>query len=165
MSEGQITVNVRPVEDADLDAFFTQLRDPEAASLAGDSFEDPNERQAFNAHWRHLRADETADVRTIEIDDDDERRVVGHIRGRSESDEHRVSFWIDRAYWGRGITTQALGAFLAEVPHRPVIARVPRHNEAAVVVLRRNGFHLVGEETGYAPDRGRVVDELVLRHN
>ncbi|SED65086.1 GNAT family N-acetyltransferase [Ruania alba] len=165
MTQQQTVVVLREVDDSDLDAFFAQLRDPDAANLAGDMFEAPDERQAFDAHWRHLRADPSAHLRTIEVDDDAGPRVIGHIRGRNESDEHRVSFWIDREYWGRGITTRALGAFLDEVPHRPVFARVPRHNEAALVVLRKNGFMPVGEETGYIPDRGRVVDELVLRHN
>ncbi|UFU03838.1 GNAT family N-acetyltransferase [Ruania suaedae] len=160
----QQNVTLRPVQDGDLDAFFAQLRDPQAASLAGEVFEDPNDRQGFDAHWRHLRADESVHVRTIEIAEQGGARVVGHIRERTVSDEHRVSFWIERACWGRGITTQALGQFLHEITVRPMIARVPRHNKPAVVVLRRNGFHHVGEESGYDAARGRVVDELVLRH-
>ncbi|UFU05671.1 GNAT family N-acetyltransferase [Ruania halotolerans] len=165
MASKECVVILREVRDADLNAFFAQLRDPEAASLAGDMFEAPNERQAFDARWRHLRADSSANLRTIEVEDETGTRVIGHIRGRTESDEHRVSFWIDRTYWGRGITTRALEAFLKEIPHRPVFARVPRHNDAAVAVLRKNGFVHVGAETGYVPERGRVVNELVLRHN
>ncbi len=164
MPDARLLVTLREVQDADLDEFFAQLRDPHAAALAGDTFEAPNERQAFDAHWRHLRQAEDVLVRTIEVAEETARRVAGHIRNHPEADQHLVSFWIDRAYWGRGVTTSALGQFLDELGHRPVYARVPRHNEAAIVVLRRNGFKPVSEETGYSPERGRMVDEVVLRH-
>jgi len=164
MPDTRLQVTLREVQDGDLDEFFAQLRDPHAAALAGDTFEAPNERQAFDAHWRHLRRAEGVLVRTIEVVEDTVAKVAGHIRNHPGSEEHLVSFWIDRAYWGRGVTTSALGQFLDELGQRPVYARVPRHNEAAIVVLRRNGFLPVSEETGYSPERGRMVDEVVLRH-
>lgn len=164
MPETRPAVTLREVQDPDLEEFFVQLRDPQAAALAGDTFEAPNERQAFDAHWRHLREASDSMVRTIKVTEDSDQHVVGHIRDHVDSDQHLVSFWIDRSYWGRGVTTRALGQFLDELGHRPVYARAPRHNEAAIVVLRRNGFMPVSEESGYSPERGRMVDEVVLRH-
>src|SRR5699024_6283217 len=148
-------VTLREVQDVDLDEFFAQLRDPHAAALAGDTFEAPNERQAFDAHWRHLREAEGVLVRTIVVVEDADARVAGHIRNLPDSDQQMVSFWIDRAYWGRGVTTRALRQFLDELQQRPVYARVPRHNEAAIVVLRRNGFVPVSEEARSPPERVR----------
>ena len=47
-------VALRPVEDADLDALFDQMRDPEAVRMAAFTAEDPDDRAAFDAHlaWR-----------------------------------------------------------------------------------------------------------------
>ena len=40
--------------------------------------------------------------------------------------EREVSYWIDRAHWGKGIATEALKQFLALVTIRPLYARASR---------------------------------------
>ncbi len=156
-------VTLREVDDSDLPVFFSHLRDPQAAAMAAITDDDPNDRQSFEARWTKLLRDPDVVPRTIAREEDGD--VLGHIIGFPDGGEFRVSYWVDRNHWGEGIATAALGDFLALLTQRPLYARAPKHNEPAVVVLQRNGFHLVGEESGYIPERGRVVDELILRHN
>ena len=43
-------IALRPVEDADLDALFDQMRDPEGVRMAAFTAENPDDRHAFDAH-------------------------------------------------------------------------------------------------------------------
>lgn len=159
MSDNKMRVVLREVDDSDLPVYFEYLRDPEAAAMAGI---DPNDQHAFQKQWTNRRRDTESVTRTIE--DPESGAVLGYIVGFPDGSDFRVAYWVDREYWGRGVATASLGAFMAEVERRPVYARAPRQNEAAVVVLKRNGFHLVGEESGYSAEAGQVLDELILRH-
>jgi len=163
VSEAKVRVNLREVIADDLPQFFSYLRDPGAASMADIADDDPNDQPAFEGRWAKMLRDPQVTARTIELSE--EKTVVGYVLGFPHEGQNQVSYWVDRGHWGRGIATAALSAFLAEVTHRPIYARAPKHNQAAVVVLRRNGFNLIGDESGYIPERGRVVDELVLVRN
>jgi hypothetical protein len=41
-------IALRPVEDADLDALFDQMRDPEAVWMAAFTAENPDDRHAYH---------------------------------------------------------------------------------------------------------------------
>ena len=74
-----------------------------------------------------------------------------------------VTYWIDRALWGRGIAGRALRLLLDEVPVRPVYARAAADNAGSLRVLAKTGFEVIGEEIAYAPARGTQILEKVLR--
>jgi RimJ/RimL family protein N-acetyltransferase len=89
-------------------------------------------------------------------------RVVGSAAVYGEPGEREVTYWIDRAYWGRGVATAALRALLAEVPERPLYARAAADNTASLQVLEKCGFRETARARGYASGRGREIDEVVL---
>lgn len=151
-------VSLRPVHDSDLPVFFRQMNDPEALHMAAFTPEDPADREAFEAHWARIRASEHVVVRTVLGDGD----VLGSAAVYGEPGEREVTYWIDRAYWGKGIATAALRALLAEVDERPLFARVAADNAASLRVLRRCGFEVSARAAGYAPARGAEIEELVL---
>ncbi|MEU3944785.1 GNAT family N-acetyltransferase [Streptomyces sp. NPDC029526] len=151
-------VSLRPVHDSDLPVFFRQSNDPEALHMAAFTPENPADRDAFEAHWARIRASDQVDVRTVLGDGD----VLGSAAVYGEPGEREVTYWIDRAYWGRGIATAALRALLAEVDERPLFARVAADNAASLRVLRKCGFEVSARATGYAPARGAEIEELVL---
>jgi RimJ/RimL family protein N-acetyltransferase len=94
---------------------------------------------------------------TVELDGE----VVGSVSSYVESDRPEVCFWIGRSYWGRGVATEALRSFLAEVDtRRPMRARAAKDNVASARVLAKCGFRVVGESRGYANARGEEIDEL-----
>lgn len=61
--------------------------------------------------------------------------------------EREVGYWIGSAYWGNGIATAALAAFLQQVQMRPLYAHVAKHNRGSLRVLEKCGFTIIGEET------------------
>jgi hypothetical protein len=49
-------ITLRPVADADLDALFDQMRDPESVRMAAFTPGDPDDRTAFDAHMTEVRS-------------------------------------------------------------------------------------------------------------
>jgi len=150
---------LREVRDKDLAVLFEQWADPVAAQMA--AFTAPNhmDRDAFERRWSRLRADETLINRAIVVDGE----VAGTIGSWGDPDEREITYWIGRSYWGKGIATCALGAFLTVDPTRPLHARVAYDNVASRRVLEKCGFRVVGTERGFAEARSREIEEIVLR--
>lgn len=151
-------IALRPVHDSDLPVFFRQSNDPEALRMAAFTPQDPADRDRFDAHWAHIRSSPEIVARTVLGDGD----VVGNAAVYGEAGEREVTYWVDRAYWGKGIATAALGALLAEVDDRPLYARVAADNAGSRRVLERCGFVVSARATAYAPARGTEIEELVL---
>ncbi|MFB9350588.1 GNAT family N-acetyltransferase [Streptomyces heliomycini] len=151
-------IALRPVHDSDLPVFYRQLNDPEALRMAAFTPEDPADRDRFDSHWTRIRSSPEVVVRTVLGDGD----VVGHAAVYGEAGEREVTYWVDRAHWGKGIATAALRTLLSEVGERPLYARVAADNAGSRRVLERCGFEVSGRAAAYAPARGAEIDELVL---
>ncbi|MDH6625361.1 RimJ/RimL family protein N-acetyltransferase [Streptomyces sp. LBL] len=150
-------VVLRAVHDSDLPVFFRQTNDPEALRMAAFGPADPADRDAFEARWKRIRS--SADVaRTVLADGD----VVGSAAVYGEPGEREVTYWVDRAYWGRGVATAALRGLLAEVPERPLHARAAADNQGSLRVLEKCGFRITARARGFANARGEEIDEAVL---
>jgi|RhiMetdeSRZDD1v2_1073273.scaffolds.fasta_scaffold34847_5 RimJ/RimL family protein N-acetyltransferase len=142
-------VTIRPVREDDLPVLFEHQRDPEANAMAAFPARD---REAFMHHWKKILSDETLLAQAIEL----EGRLVGNV-GSFEFEGHReVGYWIDRAFWGRGVATRALAAFLRVETRRPLFAGVVPHNIGSIRVLEKNGF----EPTGETSDDGHTIFRL-----
>jgi RimJ/RimL family protein N-acetyltransferase len=140
------------VRDADLPSLFEHQRDPEANHMAAFP---ARGWEAFVAHWDKIRTDATTITQTIIVDG----QVAGNIGSWVQDGEREVGYWLGRAFWGHGIATAALGAFLHLVTERPLHARVAAHNVASLRVLEKCGFRVVRTECDPAGDG---VDEIVL---
>jgi RimJ/RimL family protein N-acetyltransferase len=132
-------VRLREVEDADLAVFFAHQADREASLLADVP---SRQRAAFDAHWARIRADPQVLIRTIEV----EGQVAGNVLTFIHAGKRVVGYWLGRDWWGRGLATRALAAFLEIVDERPLRATVAHANAASVRVLEKNGFRLLREE-------------------
>ncbi|MET8234596.1 GNAT family N-acetyltransferase [Micromonospora sp. NPDC005298] len=150
-------LRLRPVREDDLVEFFLYQQDPEATRMAAFVAEDPTDRREFARHWARVLTNPANLVRTVEVDGD----VVGYVSAFPVGDQTEVSYWIDPQRWGRGHATAALAALLRELP-RPVRARAAKDNAASLAVLRKCGFVVVGEDSGYANGRGEDVQEWLL---
>lgn len=151
-------ITLRAVEPSDLDEFFSHQLDPSANRMAAFSAKNPSDRGVFNHHWQSILNDPKVTVRTIVSDGE----VVGSILAYRDNDVPEISYWIDKARWGQGITTAAVGLFLEEFTERPLRARAVADNTNSIRILERYGFTQVGEAQGFANARGAVVRELVL---
>jgi RimJ/RimL family protein N-acetyltransferase len=152
-------VALRPVEDSDLDALFDQMRDPESVWMAAFTAADPGDRGAFDAHMVMVRNTPDITMRAVTCDG----QLAGSVASFVLDGQTEVTYWIDRAAWGRGIATRALALLLDLVPARPVHARVASGNIGSLRVLQKSGFTIIGTETSFAAGRNDEIEETILR--
>jgi RimJ/RimL family protein N-acetyltransferase len=152
-------ISLRPVVDADLDAIYEQMKDPESVRMAAFTAEDPADRHAFLSHMSRLRADPTVVHRAIDADG----TIAGTIGCFRIDDQTEVTYWIDRALWGRGIASAALRSLLAITTERPLFARAASDNAASLRVLEKAGFRRIGVNRDFARGRQEEIEETILR--
>ena len=145
--------------DADLDAIYEQMKDPESVRMAAFTAEDPADRHAFLDHMSRIRDDPSCVQRVIEADG----TIAGTIGSFIIDDRTEVTYWIDRALWGRGIASAALQSFLSVTTERPLFARAASDNAASLRVLEKAGFQRIGVDRGFARGRGEEIEETILR--
>jgi RimJ/RimL family protein N-acetyltransferase len=140
-------IELRPVEDADLDALFDQMRDRESVRMAAFTAAGPDDRSAFDAHMVRVRTWPDITRRSVTCDG----QLVGNIAAFVVEGETEVTYWIDRAAWGRGIAGRALELLVDIVPARPLHARAASDNVGSLRVLQKAGFKIIGTESSFAP--------------
>ncbi|MFF7391041.1 GNAT family N-acetyltransferase [Streptomyces scabiei] len=151
-------ISLREVRDSDLPLFWEHWSDPEARRIAAFTGAYQYDRALFDSHWAKLRADPEVLNRTVVADGE----VVGNAAVYGPPDEREVTYWIDRAHWGRGIATAALTALIALDPTRPLYAHAAADNTGSVRVLQKCGFVVTGHERGFARARDAEIDEVAL---
>jgi RimJ/RimL family protein N-acetyltransferase len=152
-------IGLRAVRDDDLDLLYDQMRDPVAVRMAAFTADDPDDRAAFDAHFTRIRTDPEILLFAITVDGE----LAGTVASFPVGDDTEITYWLDRARWGRGITTRAVELLLDLVPVRPITARAASDNAGSLAVLRKAGFRPVGKEIAYATARGEEIEETVLR--
>ncbi len=130
---------IRDVIESDLPIFFEHQQDPEATSMAAFPARD---REAFDAHWKKILADDTLTTKTVLFED----RVAGNVGSWAQDGKRLVGYWIGREFWGKGLATRALAELIAELPQRPLHAYVATTNAGSIRVLEKCGFVLAEEE-------------------
>src|SRR5687767_1715016 len=155
-----LNVVLREVVDDDLPVFFEQQLDREANYMAAFTGKDPADREAFNAHWARIRANDDNIMRTILVDG----RVAGYVASYVDAEfgKREVTYWIGKEYWGKGVATRALAAYLSLVRERPIYGRAAKDNTASIRVLEKCGFVLTGYDRGFANARGEEIEEAIL---
>ena len=154
-----MNVSLRPLEDRDLEAIFRQVTDPESIRMAAFTAEEWTDRRAFLDRQSRLRADTSVSHQVIDVDG----AAVGTIGSFRIDDELEVTYWVDRAHWGKGIASAALRLLLDETAERPVYARAASDNAGSLRVLEKAGFRRVGVDRGFAHGRGEEIEETILR--
>jgi RimJ/RimL family protein N-acetyltransferase len=152
-------IALRPVADPDLGRLFDQMRDPESVWMAAFTPDDPDDRSAFEAHMATVRSSPGVTMRAVTCDND----LVGSIAAFVLDGRTEVTYWIDRAVWGRGIASRALELLLDLVPVRPLYARAASDNAGSLRVLQKSGFKVIGTENSFAPGRNSNIEETILR--
>jgi RimJ/RimL family protein N-acetyltransferase len=151
---------LREVTEADLVIFFEQQKDPAANWMAAFTAKDPTDWAAFAAKWAKILGDDTVTAKTIVCGG----RVAGSIGSfvAPWSGQREVTYWLGRDYWGRGVATTALAAFVEGLAERPLYARAAADNIASIRVLEKCGFVKIGGERGFADARGAEIEEVVF---
>ena len=145
---------LRDVTEADLPILFEHQREPEANQMAAFPARDYD---AFMNHWRkNVLGNASAKSKAIVVDG----AIVGNIGSWEQDGKRLVSYWIAKAYWGRGLATMALVELLADHERtRPVYAYVATRNVGSIRVLEKCGFVQTGEPETVADG----VDEVLMQ--
>ncbi|MFG2718758.1 GNAT family N-acetyltransferase [Streptomyces sp. NPDC048416] len=131
-------VCLRDVAPADLEEFFRQEHDPEAARR---SKFPPREREAFMTHWTtKVLGDPTVFVQAITVDGE----LAGNLVAWWDEGRRFLGYWLGRRYWARGIGTRALAQFLELERARPLHADPFAGNTGSVRLLEKHGFRHAG---------------------
>lgn len=150
-----MTIELRGPVASDVPVFFAHQLEPEALLMA--SF--PSRDQAvFTAHWTKTAADPAVLRKTIVSDG----RVAGYVASFERVGLREVCYWLGKEFWGKGVASQALSAFLEEETRRPLWARVAKTNPGSARVVEKCGFAIVAEEK-YSNGAGDEIEEFVLK--
>lgn len=150
--------SLRKFSDDDLPTFFEQQRDPEANYMAAFTKKDPDDADAFQQHWEKVLADKRVLIRTILCDNE----VAGYILSHGWFGEPEITYWLGKSFWGKGLATSALRAFLKVQTARPLYARVVHDNHGSKRVLEKCGFSVHSEGKGFANARNKEIREYIL---
>lgn len=152
------SLRLREPSANDLNVFFEQQLDPVANHMAAFTRAEPENRASFREHWTRILDDPAILKRTILF----ETLVAGHVLCFEHFEEQSVTYWLGREFWGQGIATRALLAFLPLVPARPIYARAASDNVGSLRVLEKCGFAIIGKNTALAVGRGEKIEETIL---
>ena len=148
-------IHLRDVQDSDLPIFFEHQQNETAVQMAAFTAKDPTNHDAFNTHWRKIRADDTVTIQTILVDE----QVAGHLAQFVMFGDPEITYWLGEEFWGKGIATQALTQFLAMIAIRPLYARAAQDNIGSIRVLQKCGFTITGEDKGFANGCNTEIEE------
>jgi [ribosomal protein S5]-alanine N-acetyltransferase len=158
LSNSQL-VQIRPTEVADLECLFQFQTDKEAGFLAAFMPIDPFDKTLFMKKHKQLLNNPTINYQTITIED----VIIGSIAKFVMDDQAEITYWIDRNYWGQGIVTSALNAFLSIESARPIYAHVAFDNIGSQRVLEKCGFVKVGTDLAFANARQTQIEEIIYK--
>ena len=130
---------LRDVVESDLPTFFEHQQDPEATAMADFPARD---REAFDAHWARILADDTLTKKTIVV----EGQVAGNAVSWRQDGRRLVGYWLGKEFWGKGLATRALAELVDELGTRPIHAYVAKTNIGSIRVLEKCGFVRTDED-------------------
>ncbi|MBO9618308.1 MAG: GNAT family N-acetyltransferase [Niabella sp.] len=150
---------LRPATIEDLEHFFIFQLDKEANHLAAFTPKDPTDKEAYLAKYTKLLGDPTIHTRAIIVNN----VIVGSIAKFEIEGKAEITYWIDRNYWNKGITTAALKNFLALEKARPLLGRTAADNVGSRRVLEKCGFIKIGKDKGFANARQMEIEEFIYK--
>jgi ribosomal-protein-alanine N-acetyltransferase len=152
-------LRLRPTEEADLELLFQFQMDEQAGYLAAFTAQDPTDWEAYFKKYTQILRDPTTNTQTILLDG----VVVGSIAKFEMEGEAGITYWLDRRYWGQGIASTALHAFLHLETMRPIFGRIAFDNVGSQRVLEKAGFVKIGTDSGFANARQAVIEEFIYQ--
>ena len=152
-------LSLRESIEPDLEIFFLNHIDEEANFMAAFTPKNPQDKTAYLSKWKKLLADDSVNMQTVLTDE----IVIGFVVKFLIDGTSEISYSIDKKYWGKGLTTEAVKIFLTEEKTRPIRARVAFDNIASQRVLEKTGFKRIGKDRGFANARGKEIEEFIYK--
>lgn len=150
---------LRATIESDLEVFFLNQLDDESNQMAAFTSVDPSDKKTYIEKWTRLLNDETIHMKTIIYNDE----IAGTVAKYEMDGESEITYWIGKRYWGRGIASKAVEAFLRLEKKRPIYGKAASDNTKSIRVLEKSGFKRIGSEMSYANARGKEIEEVIYR--
>ncbi len=154
-----MNISLRKSITSDLEVFFLNQTDSEANFMAAFTSENPNDKEAYMEKWNRLMKDDTVHMQSILLGD----KIIGCVIKFMMFGEAEITYAVSKEYWGKGMTSLALGQFLEIEKTRPIHGRVAFDNIGSQRVMEKNGFIKIGKDKGFANARGKEIEEFIYR--
>lgn len=145
--------------ESDIEIFFENQLDEEANYMAAFTPKDPTDKEAYVSKWTRLIKDPTINMKTILAD----REIAGTVLKFELDGKAEITYALGKQFWGKGIATKALQAFLPLEDKRPIFGVTAFDNYGSIKVLEKCGFERIGTDRGFANARGKEIEEIVFR--
>ncbi|WP_214072733.1 GNAT family N-acetyltransferase [Mucilaginibacter sp. dw_454] len=152
-------INLRQTLATDLNSLFQFQLDKEGQYLAAFMPENCDDEEAYLAKHTRFLKDPTITSRTILVDN----AIAGSIAKFVMYGDAEITYWIDKKFWGQGVASAALTAFLDIETTRPLFGRVAFDNYGSQRVLEKYGFIKIGTDKGFATARQAEIEEFIYR--
>ena len=157
LNESKIVL--RKTEVGDLENLFIFQLDNEANYLAAFTSKDSADKAAYLKKYTPFLSDPTKNMKTILVDN----VIAGSISKFVMHGDAEITYWIDKAFWNKGIATTALKNFLEVENTRPIFGRVAFDNFGSQKVLEKCGFVRIGSDRGFANARQKEIEEYIYK--
>ena len=151
-------IQLRPTVVADLEQLYLFQQDIDARYMA--AFVRDETQEAFITRHAEYLNDPTKNTQTILVDN----VIIGSVAKFMIENDAEITYWIDKAWWGKGIASKALSAFLEIETTRPIYGRAAFDNIGSQKVLEKCGFVKTGTDSGFANARQQTVEEYIYYH-
>ena len=156
---------IRPWRRGDELSLVRHANNPEVWRNLRDEFPHPYKMSDAKRWVARMSSAREPESYALEVDG----HAAGSIGLVCGSDVYRLSaeigFWLGQEYWGRGIMTEAVGAFTRHEFAQLGIVRIYAHvfegNAASMRVLEKNGYIREGILKKSAFKAGRVIDQVL----
>ncbi|MGF7027812.1 MULTISPECIES: GNAT family N-acetyltransferase [Sphingobacterium] len=159
MDDLNFQLTLRPTVYTDLEIHYQFQLDEEANYLAAFTSSSSSDKKVYLEKYAKFLNEPSINNQTILIDG----TIVGSIAKFVIEGDAEITYWIDRKFWGRGIATKALKAFLSIETNRPMYGRVAFDNLGSQKVLENCGFVRVGTDRGFANASQIEIEEFIYR--
>ncbi len=153
------SIALQPTTTADLESLFVFQLDEEAIHQAAFTPLHPHDKEAYLAKYTRLLSDPSINMHTIRVGG----AIVGSIAKFEMEGDAEITYWLDRRFWGQGIASAALRAFLDLETTRPLFGRTAYDNTGSQRVLEKAGFQKTGTDRGFANARQAEIEEFIFR--
>ena len=142
-------LTLRPPLEVDAEQIAHALNDVEVSRNLSDT---PHPYDLSDAHeWIKWSKRQTF-VYTIH-----RQKLAGVVRMRDGAEAPIIGFWLAKEFWGNRYMDEALKAVLTKAfggGINKIACSVFADNEAAIAILKKNGFQITGEGRSFCPARG-----------
>ncbi len=155
----QMEITLNPTTISDFERLFVFQSDMDGIQMAAFMPPNPLGKEAFLEKWINILQRTDVNMQTIYADG----IIVGSIGKYDIEGDAQITYWLDKAFWGKGIATEALTMFLAFEKQRPMFGSTAFDNIGSQRVLEKCGFVKIRSEIGFAAARNKDIVEFIYR--